>query len=122
MTVEKIENYQKAKAFLDDAKLLLEHQRFNSAISRAYYALYQFSIYILAQHGETRRQDKWSHHGVQRALKDKNIISQSNKLFKVLSEAYQLRVISDYRGGNANKDRVQLIISQLKTILEEYQP
>ncbi len=120
MTVEKVESYQKAKAFLDDAKLLLEHQRFNSAISRAYYALYQFSIYILAQHGETRKNDKRSHYGIQRALKDKNIVVKESLLSDVIADTYQLRVVSDYRGGNANEDRVRLIISQLTALLEEY--
>ncbi|WP_353572679.1 HEPN domain-containing protein [Candidatus Albibeggiatoa sp. nov. BB20] len=71
MVIKKFENYQKAKAFLDDAKLLSEHKRFNSAISRAYYALYQFSIYILAQHGETRPKDNWTHNKMPKVLEQK---------------------------------------------------
>jgi len=117
MTVEKIENYQKAKAFLDDAKLLLEHQGFNSAISRAYYALYQFSIYILAQYGETRRDDKWSHHGIQKALKEKVIIIQDCRLSDMIADAYQLRVVSDYRSDSADADRVESTIIRLGAVI-----
>lgn len=109
---EKIENYQKVKAFLDDAKLL--------AVLITHYISFVFIFWRNMVKPE--REDKWSHHGIQKVLKDKNIIIKSNKLFKVLSEAYQLRVISDYRGGNANKDRVRLIISQFIILLEEYQP
>lgn len=118
MTVEKIENYQKAKAFLEDAKLLLEHQRFNSAISRAYYALFQFSIYLLAQYGETRFNNKWSHYGIQKELREKNIVIADVKAFMILADAYQLRVTSDYHIDNTEKNDVVSTIKNIETFIE----
>lgn len=116
--IEKIENYQKAKTLLDDAKLLLEHKRFNSAISRAYYALYQFSIYILAQHGETRPKDNWTHNKMPKVLDQKQITINDISVADTLRIAYSGRVIADYKTQDVSPKQVTEIINDIIKIIK----
>ena len=41
------EHLQKARAFLQDAQLCADHGRYDSAVSRAYYAMFRAAIALL---------------------------------------------------------------------------
>ncbi len=58
----------KAKQFLSDAICLMENKRFDSSVSRCYYCLYRFGIYLLEREGHQR--PGWSHYGVQKKVRE----------------------------------------------------
>jgi hypothetical protein len=53
------EHLHKARAFLQDAQLCVDHGRYDSAVSRAYYAMFRAAIALLEHYGDVR--PGWNH-------------------------------------------------------------
>ena len=57
---------QKARAFLQDAQLCSGHERYDSAASRAYYAMFRAALALMEQYGYLR--PAWNHGRLKGAL------------------------------------------------------
>ena len=65
------EHLQKAQAFLRDAQLCADHGRYDSAVSRAYYAMFRAAIALLEQYGAIR--PGWNHGRLARILEQRMV-------------------------------------------------
>ena len=89
---------EKAEESLKATKLLFDGRLYNSAASRAYYAIYQAVEVALNDAGFRRKE--WSHPGLQATFS--NELVQRKKLYPALFSRYinralELRIIADYR-------------------------
>lgn len=89
---------QKARAFLQDAQLCVDHGRYDSAVSRTYYAMFRAAIALLEHHGDVR--PGWNHGRLEQALR-RRMVRESGLVqdgdVRELRSVYALRVIADYR-------------------------
>lgn len=92
------EHLHKARTFLQDAQLCIDHGRYDSAVSRAYYAMFRAAIALLEHHGDMR--PGWNHGRLEQALR-RRMLRESGLVqdgdVRELSSVYALRVIADYR-------------------------
>jgi uncharacterized protein (UPF0332 family) len=89
---------ERAQASLKAAQLCLAQGLLDSAVSRAYFALFQMAICALERHGISRRE--WTHRGVHSDFV--HIFVRRRKLVPVrfagaLPSVMQLRHIGDYQ-------------------------
>ena len=87
----------KARRFLDDARLLRSQGRYDSCASRGYYAIYRAAATLLA-HFEYIR-PSWNH-GRLRAAVSRRLVKEHAILdfqfVRDLDAAYGLRIVADY--------------------------
>lgn len=108
----------KAKSSVAAARLCLEHGHPDSAVSRAYYGMFQAAQVALAHVG--LRRAEWTHGGLQAAFV--NELTRRRKLLPVhlsryLHEALALRQIADYREIEASRRRAGLALSWAEEFL-----
>lgn len=89
---------EKAEESLNAARLCLERRLYNSATSRAYYAIYQAAEAALTDAGFHRME--WSHPGLQATFT--NELIRRRKVYPALFSRYinralELRIVADYR-------------------------
>ena len=93
-----VAHLQKARAFLQDAQLCVDHGRYDSAVSRAYYAMFRAAIALLEHYGDVR--PGWNHGRLEQAL-HRRMLRESGLVHdgevRELRSVYALRVIADYR-------------------------
>lgn len=90
--------FEKAEESLRAAQLCLDRRLYNSATSRAYYAIYQAVEVALNEAGFHRKE--WSHSGLQATFA--NELVRRRKLYpslfsRYVNRALELRIVSDYR-------------------------
>ena len=87
----------KARSSVAAARLCLEHGHADSAVSRAYYAMFQGAQAALGQIGFDRT--RWSHAGLQATFANE-LTRRRKRLPKILrtylNEALDLRITADY--------------------------
>lgn len=114
----------RAQASLRAAKLCLEQVSIDSAVSRAYFAMFQAAISALEQRGIKRRE--WTHKGlhndfVQIFVRRRKIIPAS--FAGALPSVMQLRHIADYRQPGVSQRQgaraVRIAQQFLETLLKE---
>lgn len=91
------EHLHKARTFLQDAQLCIDHGRYDSAVSGAYYAMFRAAIALLEHYGDMR--PGWNHGRLEQALRRRMAgesgLVQDRDVREVRS-VYALRVIADY--------------------------
>lgn len=99
---------QKARAFLQDAQLCVDHRRYDSAVNRAYYAMFRAAIALLEHYGDVR--PGWNHGRLEQALR-RRMARESGPVhdedIREFSSVYALRVIADYRDGPITSQEAQ---------------
>jgi len=102
------EHLQKARTFLQDAQLCVDHGRNDSAASRAYYAMFRAALALLEQYGDVRR--AWNHGRLALAL-ERNMVEARGLLHDgdvaELKDAYALRIIADYDDREVSAQEAQ---------------
>src|SRR5262249_38491390 len=98
----------KARMFLQDAQLCTDHGRYDSAVSRAYYAMFRAAIGLLEHYGDVR--PGWNHGRVERALL-RNMVYRRALLqeddIDELKETYVLRIVADYEDRDIGSHEAQ---------------
>ncbi len=95
MAMEEIKEYeQKAQTFLKSAKMLLEIQDLDSAVSRCYYAMFDMARAVLA----TQNVKTETHSGVHNKFAELFVKTGifDRKYSKYLKHAFELRSVGDY--------------------------
>jgi len=91
------EHLQKARAFLQDVQLCVDHGRYDSAASRAYYAMFRAAIGLLEYYGDVR--PGWNHGRLEQVLR-RSMVSGRSLLHSgnvdELKGVYTLRITADY--------------------------
>jgi uncharacterized protein (UPF0332 family) len=106
------EHLHKARAFLQDAQLCVDHGRYDSAVSRAYYAMFRAAIALLEHYGDVR--PGWNHGRLAAILRERMVQTRAllgSRDVQELENAYASRLIADYR------DR-RLSSQESRTVLE----
>lgn len=90
--------FEKAEESFKAPRLCLEHQLYNSAVSRAYYAIFQTVEAALSDAGFHRKE--WTHPGIQATFT--NELIRRKKVYppqfsRYINRALELRIIADYR-------------------------
>ena len=102
------EHLHKARTFLQDAQLCLEHARYDSAVSRAYYAMFRAAIALLEHHGDVR--PGWNHGRLERALRRSMVsiraLLQDGEVDE-LKDTYALRIVADYEDREIGSHEAQ---------------
>ena len=91
------EHLQKARAFLQDAQLCVDHGRYDSAASRAYYAMFRAAIGLLEYYGDIR--PGWNHGRLEQVLRRRMVSGRSllrSGDVDELKGVYALRITADY--------------------------
>jgi uncharacterized protein (UPF0332 family) len=91
------EHLHKAQTFLYDATLCADHGRYDSAVSRAYYAMFRAAMALMEHYGYIR--PSWNHGRLERLLSermiaDRALLAQGD--VEALHNAYTLRIVADY--------------------------
>ena len=112
---------EKAKTLWDDAQLLLEQSRYNSAVSRFYYAVFISMADYLLSIGEIS-DDEWmgkSQFGKSWHSFVKNKANpQVNR--RLLEKLYDLRIIADYRHMHIDELSVMKNVDEALRVFEHY--
>jgi uncharacterized protein (UPF0332 family) len=105
------EHLQKARAFLQDAQLCSGHERYDSAASRAYYAMFRAALALMEQYGYLR--PAWNHGRLKGALvrsmvEERAILTRRE--VEGMEAAYALRLEADYGSRLVSAQEVQEIL------------
>jgi len=104
---------KKACEALAAARLCFEHELYDSAVSRAYYAMFWAAIAALESVG--RRQDEWSHGGLRKTFSYELVTKRAlfrEQLGRFLNEAYTARSRADYRVHPTSRRLAQQALSR----------
>ena len=107
------EHLQKAWAFLQDAQLCADYGRYDSAASRAYYAIFRAAIALLEQYGDVR--PGWNHGRLARMLEQRMVHTNTllaSEDVRELEEVYALRLIADYRDRRLSSQETQVVMER----------
>ena len=99
---------QKARAFLQDAQLCVDHGRYDSAVSRAYYAMFRAAMALLEYDGDVR--PGWNHGRLEQALQRRMVSGRGllqDEDVRELRGVYALRVIADYQDRRISSREAQ---------------
>ena len=117
----------KSEFFLDDARLLLDNGRFDSCVSRAYYAMFRAAVALLSHLGSGRL--AWNHGRLVNEINKRAV--QKHQLLEPeeadwFRDAYELRCEADYRNRKITQtDAVGLVkmaegfVSKIKEVVED---
>jgi len=99
---------RKAGAFLQDARLCVDHGRYDSAASRAYYAMFRAAIVLLEHFGDVRH--GWNHGCLEQALRremvrERGLVHDGD--VRGLRSVYALRIIAGYRDRHISSQEAQ---------------
>lgn len=104
------------------ARLCFEAGGYDSALSRAYYAMYQAALAALiyfdipiSEEGHTRGM-RWEHDTVPIALME--YLGYSEELIDNLQDAYEWRVTADYLEDMTPPARAQLVIEYAQEMIQ----
>lgn len=104
---------QKARAFLQDAQLCADHGRYDSAVGRAYYAMFRAAIALLEYYGDVR--PGWNHGRLARILRERMVhasaLLESGDV-QELEDVYALRLIADYRDRRLSSQETQSVMEK----------
>lgn len=105
------DHVQKARTFLQDAQLCANHERYDSASSRVYYAMFRAAIALMEQYGYLR--PSWNHGRlkgalVRRMVEERTILT--HREVEALEAAYALRIRADYENRPVSPQEVQEIL------------
>ncbi len=115
---------QYANNYLDDAKFLFEHKRFNSAISRLYYASYQAMWSAL---GDPKEGRIWKHLAIIKPFvhgywfnpaHPKDSLGLLEQFRLPLRRLYTYRVNADYNLVEINEDTVKNMIETVDNVIK----
>ena len=87
----------KARKFLEDARLLQAQVRYDSCASRGYYAIYRAAVALLTHFGYIR--PAWNHGRLRVAVYRQLVEEQARLDFQFVQDldaAYSLRIVADY--------------------------
>jgi len=110
----------KAREFLQVAELCLERGFYNSAASRAYYAMFQAAMAALDFAGLGR--EAWSHGGLQSMFASeltKRRKVYRNRLAKYLYDSHRLRLQADYAQEGVSMRQAQQTLRWAKEFLAD---
>ena len=107
----------KAKQFLTDAEYLQADKRYDSAVSRCYYALYRYCIVYLEKQGNIR--PAWNHGTLRKVIQEKNTEVNGISLYNALFDAYGLRTAADYEKMPVSVEKCRTLIARIKPIFKE---
>ena len=102
----------KARIFLQDARLCGDHGRYDSAASRAYYAMFRAAMALMEHYGYLR--PSWNHSRLQRMLGQRMVDERALLTYsdvEAMNTAYTLRVVADYGNRQVSSQEVQDILA-----------
>jgi uncharacterized protein (UPF0332 family) len=112
------DHLNKADLFLNDARLLLDNGRFDSCVSRAYYAMFRAAVALLSHLGYERR--AWNHGGLMSAI-DKQVVQRHQLLDPSeadwFRDAYNLRCDADYKYQQITREKAVKLIETAEEFL-----
>ncbi len=112
----------KAKSILSAAVLCLQADYYDSAISRAYYAMFWAAIAALELTGVAKTGESWSHSGLASTF-GLELIKRRRLLPKLmgrrLQDAYALRVEADYRIAWFSSKQAQRVVNWASEFLNQ---
>jgi|RhiMethySRZTD1v2_1073278.scaffolds.fasta_scaffold420158_2 uncharacterized protein (UPF0332 family) len=106
------EHLQKARAFLQDAQLCVDHGRYDSAASRAYYAMFRAAIGLLEHYGDVR--PGWNHGRLEQVLRRRMVSGRSllhSGDVNELKGVYTLRITADYDDRQITAQEAQVCLA-----------
>ncbi len=106
------EHLQKARAFLQDAQLCMDHGRYDSAASRAYYAMFRAAIGLLEHYGDVR--PGWNHGRLEQVLRRRMVSGRSllhSGDVDELKGVYTLRITADYDDRQITAQEAQFCLA-----------
>jgi uncharacterized protein (UPF0332 family) len=113
-----LEHLHKAQVFLQDAQLCVDHGRYDSAVSRAYYAMFRAAIALLEHYGDVR--PGWNHGRLEQALR-RGIVRERGLVYdgdvRELRSVYALRVIADYRDRRISSQEAQMSLDAISRFI-----
>lgn len=109
-----------AQSSLQAARLCLEHQHFDSAVSRAYFAMFQAAICALETRGIKR--SEWTHKGVhgdfvQNFVRRRKIVPAT--FAGALPAIMEIRHIADYRQPGPSQRQAERAV-RLAQVFSDY--
>ena len=107
------EHLQKAQAFLRDVQLYADHGRYDSAVSRAYYAMFRAAMALLEQYGNVR--PGWNHGRLASILGQRMVHTNAllaSEDMRELEDVYALRLIADYRDRRLLSQETQAVMER----------
>ena len=104
-------NLERAQSSLQAARLCLEKHLFDSAASRAYFAMFMIAICALENLGIKR--SEWTHKGVHsdfvfNFVRSRKIVPAS--FASALPTAMEIRHIADYRPSGASQRQAERVV------------
>ena len=104
-------NLERAESSLQAARLCLEKHLFDSAASRAYFAMFMIAICALEKLGIKR--SEWTHKGVHsdfvlNFVRGRKIVPAS--FASALPTAMEIRHIADYRPSGASQRQAERVV------------
>ena len=104
-------NLERAQSSLQAARLCLEARHFDSAASRAYFAMFMMTICALESRGIKR--SEWTHKGVHsdfvfNFVRSRKIVPAS--FASALPTAMEIRHIADYRQPGASQRQAERVV------------
>ena len=111
--------FERAQASLQAAELCLAHGWVDSAVNRAYFALFQAAICALEQRGMRRRE--WTHKGVhsdfvQLFVRRRKLVPLS--FASALPTVMQLRHMGDYQQPGVSQRQAERAVRLAREFLE----
>jgi len=104
-------NLERAQSSLQAARLCLQERFFDSAASRAYFAMFMIAIFALESRGIKR--SEWTHKGVHsdfvfNFVRGRKIVPAS--FASALPTAMEIRHIADYRQPGASQRQAERVV------------
>jgi uncharacterized protein (UPF0332 family) len=115
----------KATESLAGAESELSNGRFNNAVNRAYYAVFQAAISALLLEGVRAREGRWAHTFVQSEFVGK-LVNRRHLypagLRETLADLLDLRHRADYRGATIRPANAREAVRRSRKFLEAIRP
>ena len=108
---------KKAESFIKDAELLFQNKRFDSCISRCYYAAYHAMVALLEKHGI--RSTKWPHEFVLSEFGRQFIHKRKmfpRELAATVHDIYNERNEADYRTEQKSEKKAKRLLDKTKNL------
>ena len=112
------EHMTKASAFLQDAHWCAQHERYDSSVSRAYYAMFRAALALMEQYGYVR--PAWNHGRLKGALMRNMVEGRAilpRREVEQLELAYALRIQADYENQPVSPQDVQEILDTASSFI-----
>ena len=112
------EQMTKADAFLQDAHLCAQYERYNSSVSRAYYAMFRAALALMEQYGYVR--PAWNHGRLKGALVRNMVEGRAiltHREVEQLESVYTLRIQADYENQPVSAQDAREILNMVSSFI-----